>query len=92
MALITCKECGKQVSSKARTCPGCGSPTQREESAQSFVGIATVLIVLVLTFSWVYKAHPEWIGLKKKNAADRMMESMQESIDEMKKYSKKTRE
>lgn len=26
MALIKCPECGKQVSDKAPTCPGCGSP------------------------------------------------------------------
>lgn len=26
MALIKCSECGKQVSSKAATCPGCGAP------------------------------------------------------------------
>ena len=26
MALIECPECGKQVSSKAPACPGCGAP------------------------------------------------------------------
>ena len=26
MALINCKECGKQISSKAKSCPGCGCP------------------------------------------------------------------
>lgn len=26
MALIKCPECGRQVSDKAPTCPGCGSP------------------------------------------------------------------
>ena len=26
MALIKCPECGKQVSSKAPTCPNCGAP------------------------------------------------------------------
>lgn len=26
MALITCPECGKQISDKATACPGCGSP------------------------------------------------------------------
>lgn len=28
MALITCPECGKQVSDKAKTCPGCGYPVK----------------------------------------------------------------
>lgn len=26
MALITCPECGKEISDKAATCPGCGAP------------------------------------------------------------------
>ena len=26
MALITCKECGREVSDKAHACPGCGAP------------------------------------------------------------------
>ena len=26
MSLIECKECGKEVSSKATTCPNCGNP------------------------------------------------------------------
>ena len=26
MALINCRECGKQMSSQAKACPGCGSP------------------------------------------------------------------
>lgn len=30
MALIACRECKKQVSSKAPTCPGCGVPILRE--------------------------------------------------------------
>lgn len=35
MALISCSECGKQISDKAMSCPNCGSPinqkTQQEE-------------------------------------------------------------
>lgn len=26
MAIVKCKECGSQVSSKASACPGCGAP------------------------------------------------------------------
>ena len=26
MAMIKCKECGREVSSIAKTCPGCGAP------------------------------------------------------------------
>lgn len=31
MALIFCKECGKQISDKATTCPNCGCPTKEIE-------------------------------------------------------------
>ncbi len=31
MALVKCPECGKKISSKASSCPGCGCP-QREPS------------------------------------------------------------
>lgn len=30
MALITCPECGKQVSSNAMTCPHCGNPLKKD--------------------------------------------------------------
>ena len=30
MALIKCKECGKEVSDKAKTCPNCGCPIFKE--------------------------------------------------------------
>ena len=32
MALIKCPECGRQVSDKARACPGCGCPVADETS------------------------------------------------------------
>ncbi|SEQ11412.1 zinc-ribbon domain-containing protein [Ectothiorhodospira magna] len=32
MALIDCPECGRQVSDKAPTCPGCGAPIALESS------------------------------------------------------------
>lgn len=31
MALIICEECGKEVSDKAKTCPNCGCPINKEE-------------------------------------------------------------
>ncbi len=36
MALINCTECGRQISDKAMTCPGCGAPV-----AQSAVQLAS---------------------------------------------------
>ena len=30
MALITCPECGKEISDKAKTCPNCGAPVEKK--------------------------------------------------------------
>jgi uncharacterized membrane protein YvbJ len=41
MALAKCKECGKKVSTSAKTCPSCGvpSPTKKEKKAETHLGI-----------------------------------------------------
>ena len=31
MALINCEECGKEISDKAASCPGCGAPVAMSE-------------------------------------------------------------
>ena len=38
MALIYCKDCGKQVSDSAQTCPYCGSPL-KEPAGKTVIGI-----------------------------------------------------
>ncbi len=38
MAMTTCKECGKSVSSEAKTCPHCGSTTPAKKKAKGGVG------------------------------------------------------
>lgn len=59
MALITCKECGKEVSSLAAACPHCGAPIAATTSASIPVpqtqkkggmgcNIALVLVIVVL--------------------------------------------
>lgn len=34
MALIKCKECGKEISDKATACPHCGCPVQTTDEAK----------------------------------------------------------
>lgn len=49
MALIKCKECGKEISSEAPTCPGCGNPQKAvPQKSSSVFGI--VLKVLISLF------------------------------------------
>lgn len=42
MALISCAECGKQVSEKARSCPNCGAPI----SVKTADNIKTVVLAV----------------------------------------------
>lgn len=35
MAMITCKECGKEISDKAAVCPNCGAPVLPEEATKT---------------------------------------------------------
>lgn len=53
MALITCKECKKQVSDNAKKCPGCGAPVPQPTSRLA-IFIAGVFGLIV--FSSVYNS------------------------------------
>lgn len=49
MALITCKECGKEVSDKAKTCASCGAPVKlsipKKKAHPVLVGVVALGIV-----------------------------------------------
>ena len=51
MALIKCTECGKEISSKANTCPHCGAPLVKEKKKGScltkILGIFILFIGLI---------------------------------------------
>lgn len=44
MALIKCKECGQQISKKAKTCPHCGAPIKKK------IGCLTSLLIILIVF------------------------------------------
>jgi hypothetical protein len=46
MALIKCKECGKEISSAATACPNCGKPISKTTPAAT--GCLVVIIVIVV--------------------------------------------
>lgn len=51
MALITCKECGTEVSSTAKTCPKCGARVAPKSNVLLWViGTPVALLVLFLGF------------------------------------------
>lgn len=64
MALINCKECGKEVSDKANTCPNCGAPIKEDEIKKEVKAgikvtkkLAIVLIIalsLILIYAFIF--------------------------------------
>jgi len=46
MALINCKECGNQVSSKAEKCPHCGATVTRKTSGCAILFLAFIVLAL----------------------------------------------
>lgn len=54
MALKKCKECGKEVSKKAETCPNCGNPIKKKPKQYgcgTLILIGIVAIFLISVFS-----------------------------------------
>lgn len=45
MAMKSCKECGQQVSSEAKVCPGCGVKKPYQSPVRGFIFIAVVAVV-----------------------------------------------
>jgi len=43
MALIECSECGREISDKAETCPGCGVPVAVEQEASEQAQVPTTV-------------------------------------------------
>ncbi len=52
MALINCKECGKEISDQAQSCPSCGVPLKKQPEKRSGMGIITALIIIGVIIVW----------------------------------------
>ncbi len=48
MALTTCKECGKEVSDSAKTCPHCGIKSPGASSKDMLIGIGALVVLVFL--------------------------------------------
>jgi len=46
MALVKCKECGEEVSNKAKTCPKCGAKAPKKTSA--FTWLVLIFIIFII--------------------------------------------
>lgn len=47
MALTTCKECGKEVSTKAESCPQCGAVIKKKTGCLGYVGAGLVIFFAI---------------------------------------------
>lgn len=53
MALIKCKECGKEISDQATSCPNCGAKLQTEE--QKLIVIVVAIIIIIVSIYFMFK-------------------------------------
>jgi len=57
MALIKCKECGSEVSSKAETCPKCGARiTAKPMGCGTLIGVLFLGVIIVSVFSSIFSS------------------------------------
>src|SRR6266566_9875583 len=57
MALIKCKECGKEISSKSAACPGCGAPVKAKTNFAAGCLALVGIVVLIGILSSVWQKH-----------------------------------
>jgi len=48
MAIKSCKECGKEISSKAEVCPHCGFRLRKSAGVKIFGGLFLIFIGIVM--------------------------------------------
>jgi hypothetical protein len=68
MAMITCEECNKEISSTAKACPHCGAKVPHAKVWPWVVGVPIALFVAFMIFGAVLSNTPE--GKAKAKARD----------------------
>ena len=53
MALITCNECGRQISDRASSCPGCGAPVAGNAPVQQLIDAGTDKTAVTGLAAWL---------------------------------------
>lgn len=60
MALISCKECSKEVSDKASKCPHCGAQLKSSGIAKTFKFLLISILILVVLLFMIGSCTPEY--------------------------------
>ena len=56
MALKKCKECGKEISSKAPNCPNCGAPVKKQKSRVGCLGTIVIAFVGLMIIGYIIQS------------------------------------
>ena len=59
MALINCKECGKDVSTEATSCPHCGYKQPKKSVLPVVAAWVGAIIIPLIAASYINRQHPE---------------------------------
>ena len=75
MALIKCKECGKDISDTAKVCVNCGAKTEKTKSKNKKIILSLIIfiVILLIILSFVF-IHNNDVVVKNKNKAINLLE------------------
>lgn len=74
MSLIKCKECGKEISDSAKSCPECGFVYKKEHSTIKTIIICICTIVVIFLVLLIIVLFPEISdSIKEKNAVNKIV-------------------
>lgn len=54
MALIKCKECGKEISDNAKQCPHCGVELKKDTTTLKIIVISIITMILTIFIIWLF--------------------------------------
>jgi len=81
MSMKACKECGKEISSKAQSCPNCGAVLKKKTGCLTYIGAIFLFFIILGIFSTA------WMGSTKPKSG-LVLPSIGEQIVDFEKYKK----
>ncbi len=59
MGMVTCKECGKEVSDQAKACPHCGVDNPGSSCADTLAGLIVLALIAAVLLWWLWPESEE---------------------------------
>ena len=91
MALKTCKECGKEISTKADKCPNCGAPIKKKSQVGCLGAVIIIIFVLIL-IGWISNLFEESREEKRKIEEQKIAAELQKKKEEERRIAAKKQE